>query len=114
MLNRPVERIPTIRGPQDGSAEVGDAADRAAVEADDSVVLEEAVITVIDAHDFPAELLSGEHDGSDDGIEAGGVSATGVYGDASDVRHGRVREARRIGCSRKEEERPTRWMERPF
>jgi len=79
----PLEGVAAVGGAEDGAAEVGDAADALAVEADGRFAGEEAVVAFADAVDLPALVEGGEHDGADDGVEARGVAAAGVDGDAS-------------------------------
>ena len=46
---------------------------------------EQALITAFDAPHLPPVLQGAESDGSNDGVEPGGVAASGVDGDAHDV-----------------------------
>ena len=78
---RPAEGIAAIGGPQDGAAEMGDAAHRVRVERDDTILPEQPAVTASDADAFPAAMERSEDGAADDGIEAGRIAAAGGDGD---------------------------------
>jgi hypothetical protein len=66
---RPAERVPAIRGAQDGAAEVADPAHRLAGERDDVILAEQAGEAALDPEHLPPATDGAEHRGPDDRVE---------------------------------------------
>src|SRR3989441_9502294 len=78
----PPEWIAAVGRAEDGTAEVGDAADGAGVERHDAVLVQQAVVAAPDADTLPAAVDRGEHSAPDHRVQPRGVAAAGGDGDS--------------------------------
>jgi hypothetical protein len=74
--------IAAVGRPEDGAAQVGDAADLGWPEGDDAVGRQQPFIPPLDPVGLPSPPVGRQHHGPDDGVQARRVAAAGGDGDA--------------------------------